>query len=163
MDLKNLSSTKLGFLIDWGLQKEIFIWEWANTLKYDSICSKELQGSIYKFTIFPRECIPQNQKLGFHSVNFICCTRAKLEFLQILSVITYNSRKYGPLSHLNKDWSRNQDNLQKKQSGKNLEKISKLSKSGQNWLSAPLWRIITCSTSNQNWWSNAQMIDLATN
>ena len=77
--------------------------------------------------------------------------------------MTYNSRKYGPLSHLNKDWSRNQDNLQKKQSGKNLGKFSKLWKSGQNWLSAPLWRVITCSTSNQNWSSNAQMIDLAMN
>ena len=27
----------------------------------------------------PRECIPQNQKLGFHSVNFIYCTKGKIE------------------------------------------------------------------------------------
>ena len=32
----------------------------------------------------------------------------------------------------------------------------------QNWLSAPLWKVITYSTSNQNLSSNAQMIDLAT-
>ena len=70
--------SKLGFLIDWGLQKEIFIWEWANTPKHDSICSKEPQGSIHKFTVCPRECIPKNKKLGFHSVNFICCTKGKI-------------------------------------------------------------------------------------
>ena len=33
----------------------------------------------------------------------------------------------------------------------------------QKWPSTPLWKVITCSTSNQNWSSNAQMIDLATN
>ena len=59
LDLKNLTSTKLGFLINWGHQKEIFIWEWANTLKYDSICSKEPQGSIHKFTIAPESAFPK--------------------------------------------------------------------------------------------------------
>ena len=69
---------KLGFLIYWSLQKEIFIWEWANTSKYDSICSKEPQGSIHKFTISPESAFPKNQKLGFHSVKFICCTKGKI-------------------------------------------------------------------------------------
>ena len=77
--------------------------------------------------------------------------------------MAHKSRKYGPLSHLNKNLSRNQDNLQKKKSVKKLRKISKLLKKWQKWLSAPLWEVITCSTSNQNWSSNAQMIDLAMN
>ena len=31
----------------------------------------------------------------------------------------------------------------------------------QKWKSTSLWKVITCSTSNQNWSSNAQMIDIA--
>ena len=46
---------------------------------------------------------------------------------------------------------------------KKLRKISKLLKKWQKWLSAPLWEVITCCTSNQNWSSNAQMIDHSMN
>ena len=73
--------------------------------------------------------------------------------------MAHKSRKYGPLSHLNKNWSRYQDNLQKKKSVKKLRKISKLLKKWPKWLSAPLWKVITWSTSNKNWSSSAQMID----
>jgi hypothetical protein len=53
--------SKLGFLTDWSLPEEIFIWDWANASKYGSICSKEPQGSIHKFPISPESAFPKNQ------------------------------------------------------------------------------------------------------
>ena len=70
LGLKNLSVIKLGFLIDWGPQREIFIWTRANTSRHDSRGSHTSWKSIHKFKIASKDSLNAHLKIRVSPIKF---------------------------------------------------------------------------------------------